>query len=255
VGRFDGKSVMIVGAAGGIGAATARRFADEGASLALFDISESVADVLDEVAGGNGIAETIDITSLASCADGAQAVLDRFGKIDVLAVIAGLIHDANPVTELPTDDWDRIMDVNLKGPFLLMKAVAPLIGEGGSIVTIGSWYGHSGHAFFSAYCASKAGLIVLTQTIAEELADAGVRVNCVCPGNINTDMHKAALQAEATKRNVTFDEMRDIEWAKIPLKKAGDPSVIADAVAFLASDDASYITGASIDVNGGVMFR
>jgi len=255
MGRFDGKSVMIVGAAGGIGAATARKFAEEGASLALFDISDSVTAVLDGVAGGSGLAATIDITDLDSCAGAARAVLDRFGRIDVLAVIAGLIHDANPVTELPIDDWDRIMDVNLKGPFLLMKAVAPLIGAGGSIVTIGSWYGHSGHAFFSAYCASKAGLIVLSQTLAGELADSGIRVNCVCPGNINTSMHRDALTAEAAKRGVSFEEMRDIEWAKIPLKEAGDPSVIADAVAFLASDDAGYITGASLDVNGGVLFR
>jgi 3-oxoacyl-[acyl-carrier protein] reductase len=255
MGRFEGKVVMIVGAGRGIGAATAAKFAAEGASLALFDVAPSVSDVLEEVAGGDGLAGHLDITQLESCAAGAQAVIDRFGRVDVLAVIAGVIHEANPVSALPVEDWDRIMDVNLKGPFLLTKAVAPLMGPGGSIVTIGSWYGHSGHAFFGAYCASKGGLIVLTQVLAEELAEAGVRVNCVCPGNINTDMHRDALEAEAAERGISFEEMRDIEWAKIPLQKAGDPSDIADAVAFLSSSDAKYITGASIDVNGGVMFR
>lgn len=255
MGVFDGKVAMIVGAARGIGAATAARFAADGATLALFDVVDGAADVLEDVAGGEGIAGNLDITDLESCLAGTASVVERYGRIDVLAVIAGLIHDANPVTDLPVSDWDRIMDVNLKGPFLLTKAVVPRMAEGGSIVTIGSWWGHSGHAYFSAYCASKAGLIVFTQALADELADTGIRVNCICPGNINTDMHRKALEVEAEKRGTTFEEMKAIEWAKIPLKKAGDPSDIAAAAAFLSSDDAKYITGASIDVNGGVMFR
>ena len=115
------------------------------------------------------------------------------------------------------------MDVNLKGPFLLTKAAIPQMRRGGAIVTIGSWYGQTGHAFFSAYCASKAGLIVYTQCLAGELAPAGIRANCVCPGNINTGMHRHALEAEAATRGIGLEEMRDIEWAKIPLGIAGPP--------------------------------
>lgn len=254
MGRLEDRIVMIVGAARGIGAATAARFAEEGATLALFDVAPGVDDVLADL-GGVGIAGRIDVTDLESCEAGARSVLEEYGRIDILAVIAGVIHDANSVADMPVDDWDRVMSVNLKGPFLVTKAVAPKMREGGAIVTIGSWWGHSGHAFFSAYCASKAGLIVFTQALAGELADEGIRVNCVCPGNVNTDMHRTALEVEAAARGISFEEMKDIEWAKIPLKKAGDPSDIADAVVFLSSDEAKYITGASLDVNGGVLFR
>lgn len=255
MGHFEGKSAMIVGAAGGIGTATAQRFAAEGASLALFDMTPGVHDTLAALEGADGFAGICDITDLDSCRAAVAATTERFGALDVLAVIAGALHPASPAEDLPTADWDLMMDVNLKGPFLLTKAAIPQMRRGGAIVTIGSWYGQSGHAFFSAYCASKAGLIVYTQCLADELAPAGIRANCVCPGNINTGMHRHALEAEAATRGVSFEEMRDIEWAKIPLGVAGPPECIADAVAFLASDDAGYITGASIDVNGGCKFR
>ena len=253
--RFQGKSVMIVGAAGGIGSATAQRFADEGASLALFDMTPGVHDTMASLNGAEGFADICDITDPASCAAAVAATVERFGGLDVLAVIAGALHPANPVRDLPISDWDLMMDVNLKGPFLCTRAAVPHMRRGGAIVTIGSWYGQSGHAFFSAYCASKAGLIVYTQCLADELAPEGIRANCVCPGNINTGMHRHALEAEAATRGIGFEEMRDIEWAKIPLGAAGPPECIADAVAFLASPDAAYITGASIDVNGGCKFR
>ena len=253
--RFEGKSVVIVGAAGGIGSATAQRFAAEGASLALFDMTPAVHDTLGGLSGVDGFADICDITDPESCRAGVTAAVERLGGIDVVAVIAGALHPASPAADLPISDWDLMMDVNLKGPFLLTQAAIPQMRRGGAIVTIGSWYGQSGHAFFSAYCASKAGLIVYTQCLADELAPAGIRANCVCPGNINTGMHRHALEAEAATRGVSFEEMRDIEWAKIPLGVAGPPECIADAVAFLASDDAGYITGASIDVNGGCKFR
>lgn len=255
LGRFEDKVVMIVGAAGGIGAATARRFAEEGAELALFDVGAGVEQVLADVGGSSGTSGQLDITTLQACQDAVATVIDDHGRLDVLAIIAGVIHDASPVADFPVADWDRVMDVNLKGPFLMSKAAAPHLSRPGAIVTIGSWWGHSGHAYFSAYCASKAGLIVLTQTLADELAEDDVRVNTVCPGNINTSMHRKALEVEASKRGITFEEMKDIEWAKIPLKEAGDPRDIADAIVFLASDEAKYITGASLDVNGGVLYR
>jgi NAD(P)-dependent dehydrogenase (short-subunit alcohol dehydrogenase family) len=116
------------------------------------------------------------------------------------------------------------------------------------------WYGKSGHGLFSAYCASKAALISLTHSAAAELAPDRIRVNSVAPGNVATDMHFRALREEADKRSVTFDEMKDTEWSKIPLGRAADPSEIAAAIAFLSSSDGAYLTGATIDVNGGCMF-
>jgi len=133
--------------------------------------------------------------------------------------------------------------------------LTPLLSrDDGTITFISSWWGRSGHAYFSSYCASKAAVIVFAQALAEELAP-DIRVNTVCPGNIDTKMHRAALHTEAAERGITFEEMKDIEWAKIPLKIAGPPSAIANALVWLASPAASYVTGASLDVNGGVVFH
>ena len=120
-------------------------------------------------------------------------------------------------------------------------------------MTVSSWYGRSGHGLFSAYCASKAALISLTQSAAAELAPA-IRVNSVAPGNVATRMHFTALEEEAGKRGITADEMKAIEWEKIPLGRAADPKEMASAIYFLASAEGSYLTGATLDVNGGCGF-
>jgi NAD(P)-dependent dehydrogenase (short-subunit alcohol dehydrogenase family) len=125
----------------------------------------------------------------------------------------------------------------------------------GRIVAIGSDWGRSGVAHFGAYCASKAGLMILAQSVAHELAETGVTVNTVAPSVINTEMHHIAVRDEAAARGVTFEQQRDYEWGQIPMKRAGDPEDVARAVLFLASDDASYVTGASLDVTGGLMRR
>ncbi len=252
--RFAGKVVFIAGAAGGIGAAVARRFDEEGADLAMFDIGPTV-EKLSTLTEGDALVGEIDLTAEGSCDSAVAATLERYGRIDAVVIVAGVVQEATPIDELSSAEWDRVMNVNLKGPFLLSRAVIPHLGAGGTVVTIGSWWGQAGHAYFSAYCSSKAGLIVFTQCLAEELAARGSRANCICPGNINTSMHTEALHAEAEQRGTTFDEMKALEWAKIPLGKAGDPVDIANAALFLSSDDSEYITGASIDVNGGVLFR
>jgi NAD(P)-dependent dehydrogenase (short-subunit alcohol dehydrogenase family) len=138
---------------------------------------------------------------------------------------------------------------------MLMKQFIPALREAknASIVAITSWYGRSGHAFFPGYCASKAAMISLCQTAAAELAP-DIRVNSVAPGNVATRMHFTALDEEAEKRGITPEEMKDIEWAKIPLGRAADPEEMASAVYFLASTEGSYLTGATLDVNGGCGF-
>jgi NAD(P)-dependent dehydrogenase (short-subunit alcohol dehydrogenase family) len=143
------------------------------------------------------------------------------------------------------------------GPFLMCKAVVPAMRKNkyGRIVIIGSYYGRHGVAYFAAYNSSKAAVINFASSLALEVADDNITVNTVSPGMVNTTMHQNALRAEAENRGITFEEMRDIEWGKTPFKRAGDPEDIANAVLFLSSDDASYITGASLDVNGGVLTR
>jgi NAD(P)-dependent dehydrogenase (short-subunit alcohol dehydrogenase family) len=206
-------------------------------------------------AGRSAVGVVADITTPA----GVSQLAAKVGAVGVplrfLGLIAGTLQKVGPVATLPMDEWDRVMSVNVRSYVLMMKQfIPPLRAAGkGSIVTISSWYGRSGHGFFSAYCASKAAVISLTQTAAAELAP-DIRVNSVAPGNVATRMHFTALEEEAVKRGITTDEMRAIEWAKIPLERAGDPSEMASAVYFLASEQGSYLTGATLDVNGGCGF-
>ena len=176
--------------------------------------------------------------------------------MNALALVAGTVQaEGVPVEELSVEEWDRVHSVNLRGVFLASKHFIPIIAMGGSgsIIAIASYWGREAHPFFASYCTSKAGVISFVQGLAGELADRGIRVNAVAPGNIDTNMHRKALTEEAETRGISFEEMRDIEWAKIPLKAAGPPRSIADAVYFLSTEHASYITGATLDVNGGVV--
>jgi NAD(P)-dependent dehydrogenase (short-subunit alcohol dehydrogenase family) len=260
--RFEGKVVLIVGAARGVGLATATEFARQGALLSLADVDPSIDDIPQQLADAGGTPDTIlasrtDMTSEEQCAQLVAATVERFGRVDVLAVVAGVLQQAAKIADLPSAEWDRVLGVNVKGPFQLARAVIPQMREqrSGRIVNVASWFSYSGHAFFGGYCASKAGLRMLTQAIAEEEAENGITANCVSPGNVDTEMHRTALREEAANRGITTDEMKDIEWAKIPLEHACPPEDIANAIVFLASDEARYMTGASLDVNGGVLLR
>ncbi|MEV5010803.1 SDR family NAD(P)-dependent oxidoreductase [Streptomyces sp. NPDC055692] len=255
-----GHVALVTGAAGGIGRATVRRFAEAGASVVLVDAVDGVHEVaaafraeFPDLAFTSTVCDVTDEQSVAAVT---AHVESEHGRLDSLALVAGVIQEAAAVQELEPAAWRRVLDVNLTGPFLVSRALAPLLARdgGGAIASVASWWGRSGHAYFSAYCSSKAALIVLTQSLAAELAPH-VRANTVCPGNINTAMHRNALDTEAAERGITFEEMKAIEWEKIPLGFAGEPSTIADAVVYLCSPAASYVTGASLDVNGGVLFH
>ncbi|MCS5735184.1 SDR family NAD(P)-dependent oxidoreductase [Herbiconiux daphne] len=256
------RAVVITGASGGMGREAAARYLELGDRVALLDVdAATLASVAGELRAQFPSADVLEVTCNVASPESVEAARDTVaawsGEVDVLALIAGVLQKAGPITELSIDEWDRTQNINLRGVFLMARTFIPLMpsNDGASIVTIGSWYGRSGHALFSAYCASKAGVINLTQTIAAELAEKGIRANVVCPGNIDTQMHRKALHEEAESRGITFEEMKAIEWAKIPLGIAGPASTIVDAVEFLTSAHASYITGASIDVNGGVLFH
>lgn len=259
----DRKVAFITGASGGQGRVAVERFAREGYRVVAADLFlEQVEAVRDEILSGHDGAEilalSVDQSSEESLRAAAQAVREWSGRIDALLLFAGVVQrDGYPLLSMSTEEWDRVHGVNLRGVFLACRELAPLIpaNSGGSIVTISSWWGQSGHSFYSAYCTSKAGVISLTQCLAAELSESGIRVNSVAPGNIDTEMHRSALRGEAAERGISFEEMKDIEWAKIPLKVAGPAHSIVDAAFWLASDQSSYVTGATIDVNGGVLMR
>jgi NAD(P)-dependent dehydrogenase (short-subunit alcohol dehydrogenase family) len=250
---------IVTGAAGGVGRVTAERFAKDGWDLVLVDIVDSVNEVAAEVAktfGRKVVGVKTDITQEANLPAIDKALRQVGGPLKFLGLVAAVLQKVGPIETLDLAEWDRVFNINIRANVILIKHFAPVMkaAGGGSIVTVSSWFGRTGHGFFSAYCASKAALISLTHSAADELAGDKIRVNSVAPGNIATSMHFTALREEAEKRGITFEEMKKIEWDKIPLGRAADPAEIVAAIAFLASADGTYLTGTTIDVNGGVLF-
>ncbi len=246
MGRLDGKSAIITGAGRGIGKAIARKFLEEGARVLICDIvSERVAAAADDL-GALGEVQAIggDVSQAAFCDALIERARERFGRLDVLVNNAG-IATFQPFLEHTEEAWDRTLAVNLKSVFLLGQRAARAIvmdGHGGAIVNMASTNGHVGEKELAAYNASKAGVVLLTKTMAIELAPHNIRVNCVAPGFIRTELVGDAGVDESFVR----DYLR-----KIPLGRYGKPEEVANLFAFLASDEASFITGESVVIDGG----
>jgi NAD(P)-dependent dehydrogenase (short-subunit alcohol dehydrogenase family) len=258
--RFTDRVVVCVGAAAGMGLSASELFAQEGAVVVMADVDPGVEDAFAELSGRtgcSGFGARCDVRSAQDCDALVARAVAEHGRVDVLAYFAGVVQRPHELADLDEAEWDRVVDVNHKGCFLLMRAAARVMREQGSgrIVAIASDWGRTGVAHFGAYCASKAGVIVLAQSLAHELAEQGITVNTVSPSLIDTEMHRTALREEAEARGVSFEEQRDLEWSQVPMKRAGDPADVARAVMYLASDDAGYVTGASLDVTGGLMRR
>ena len=242
-GRLDGKVTLVTGAARGIGAAIARRFAAEGAQLLLTDAEEDGVRSLAAELGARS--ERLDVTSEEEWAGVARLASDAHGRLDVLVNNAGVFLAA-PLQETSLEDFRRLQEVNQVGVFLGMRTIAPLMTErgSGSIINLSSIAGRMGSPYLTAYAASKWAVRGMTKCVAKELAAAGVRVNSLHPGQIDTDMR--TRQAERTP------ELIDKLVAGIPMRRIGTPEEVADAAVFLAADESRYVTGSEIVVDGGV---
>ena len=242
--NLDGRIAIVTGASRGIGRAIARRLASQGAHVIAAARAENARDVVGEIvaAGGKAEALSLDVTEASSAEAAVTAAFGRHGRIDVLVNNAGITRD-QLLLRMKRDDWDAVMATNLTAAFTLTQAVLkPMIRQrAGRIICISSVVGQSGNAGQANYAASKAGIIGFAKSVALEVASRGITVNVVAPGMIETDMTRGI--AERARE----------EWeSRIPLKRLGTPDDIASAVCFLASDEASYITGQVLAVNGGM---
>jgi NAD(P)-dependent dehydrogenase (short-subunit alcohol dehydrogenase family) len=246
-------SAIVTGAGTGIGAAIARALAARGHRLAVTDLDVDTArSVAGELEGAVGL--QLDVTDRASIEAACAAAVDSLGPLEVWISNAGVSTMA-PFVEVTEEEYDLNMAVNAKGIFLCGQVAARQFGKqggGGVIVNTASMAGKRGAApYLSHYVASKFAVIGITQAMAAELAPQGIRVNCVCPGYVATGMQERELVWEAELRGSTVDAVRDLWIADTPLGRIETPEDVAGAVAFLASDDARFVTGEALAVNGG----
>ncbi len=249
--RFQGRSVLVTGGGSGIGLATALAFAQEGARVAVGDASEANGErALAAIrgAGGEGMFVRADVSQEEDVRHMVDATVAAFERLDVLFNNAGILIEA-PVHEMTEADWDRILAVNLKGAFLVAKhAVRVMLRQGsGAIVNTASVNALVGDPDEAAYCASKAGVALLTKSMALAYAKDHIRVNAVCPGWVETPMFKQ----EADHRGMSLASYREYAAKQHPIRRIGRPEEIAHVVLFLASEDASFITGSLVVADGG----
>jgi NAD(P)-dependent dehydrogenase (short-subunit alcohol dehydrogenase family) len=244
------KVAVITGGASGIGRATALLFAREGASVAVADIDRAAGNrLVHEIgsAGGRALFEATDVTLASDCERIVERAIREYGAIHILFNNAGTIRRAS-VTELSEEAWDRIMDVNVKSMFLMSREVIPHMAGigGGSIINMASGWGLAAGPKAAAYCASKGAVVLLTKAMAIDHGPQGIRVNCICPGDTDTNM----LRSEAQQLGEATDAFL-AEAARRPLGRVGKAEEIAQGAMYLASDASSFVTGTALVVDGG----
>lgn len=248
------RSAIVTGGASGIGLAVARRLAADGHAVVIcgrrLERCDEAAREL-EAEGHKAIAIAADVGEPDEVERVLAATLERFGRLDLLVSNAG-VGDAAPAGDETLEGWERVMRINLTGAFLMARAALPALLESrGCIVNISSVNGYLAGPGWAAYCTSKAGLIMLTRTLANDYGPKGVRANVVCPGWVRTPMGDADMDEVAEARGVDREEAYRLTHLDNPLRRPGTPEEIAAAVAFLAGPDASYVNGATLPVDGG----
>ena len=240
--KFDGKTAVVTGSARGIGLAIAERFYNRGANVVISDLDQAACDETAARLGDRAIGIACNVTKSDAVAVLFEKAVEKFSEIDIVVNNAGITKD-NLMIRMDEKDWDMVLDINLKGSFLVTRAAAKIMMKQrrGRIVNISSIVGLTGNAGQTNYSASKAGLIGLTKSAAKELASRGVTVNAVAPGFIDTEMTKNLPEAA-----------RQAFITQVLLKRLGQPEDIASAVMYFASDEASYITGQVLAVDGGL---
>lgn len=251
-GDLEGKVTIITGAGSGMGRATAFRFIEEGAKVAILDWNEEGGKAVEQQLkdkGGDALFIKTDVSQAGDVEAAVKAVVGRWGKLDCAYNNAGIGSGPFPLADFPEEDWDRTIAVNLKGVFLCMKFEIPamLKSGGGSIVNTASVDGLVGLAAVAPYVAAKHGVVGLTKTAALDYATQNIRVNCICPGTIRTELVQGWIDK--------FPEAEEA-WTKLaPMERMGDPKEIAEAAVWLCSDKSSFVTGHPLVVDGGIVIR
>jgi 3-oxoacyl-[acyl-carrier protein] reductase len=250
--RLEGRTAVVTGAASGFGEATARRLHAEGANVLVADINAEGAKTVAESIGAGAIATGVDITVGAQVADAIALAVEEFGGLDIMVNNAGVIHAKMSVETIPDEEFDRIVDINLRGTFLGIKHATPALRKrgGGVILNTASIGAIMPRMFTAAYSATKAGIITLTRSAAIDLAPQ-IRVNAVCPAASPTQFLKGSAGGGGAVYEAYVASMQSNAHQSIPLGRLAEPNDVAAAFAFLASDDAAFITGIALPVDGG----
>ncbi len=246
--RFEGRAIFVTGAASGIGQSTAEQFGKEGGRVVCADVdvigAEKTAETV-RAAGGDAVAVPCDVTNPSAITEAIGEAVRRYGALHVLANVAG-IGFFRRTTETTLDEWNRMIAVNLTGQFLTCREALPhILKAKGAIVNTASVAGLKSHPYSAAYCASKGGVVQLTRALAVEYGRKDVRINCVCPGGVETPLIGKFTLPEGVSQEALAKIM--------PLGRMGKPHEVAATIAFLASDEATYINGAAIVVDGGMI--